>query len=566
MADSFGYQGEYDYEKELWSLVSDFAMKANSDRGSLFYDLDDWLDIIDYFFAEEPENNLLKIALEKANQCYPSHVQIIIRQAHYAALFNPHTAYAQLKTETAFQNANSPQEISDSALINYQKGKILIQIGECDRALEVLQRTLAVSQNPFVYEQIATAFLKKKDAKRAVAFTLKALTESRKNIRKDGFMAYGAGDFLFLDTVFSDNLLSVAAKLYSAYPAFQKQIANFVEDLVKDQPFSSDYWEALAEFYFRAGEYEKADEAYDYCLSLHPSDLGIYHKKLQIYSNTFDKRKICELLERILPKMQQEVERAEDFEAKTHMIDFWKSGLRELIEGSIALKWYDKCINVCFKVLETNKVYPICDGENFFSKGEILIFISRAFQGLNEFDKALKLAMQAVELEPEYYGHRIHFAELLYDCGDVAQGEEVFQTLYEYCCEQSAQTDFKDKEERDTALYFRKHKYYVVASWAVKMAENSRFQEAMSLIGSNLPPREECFDTETFVLQCATVQILSRSKEMKSDTMELIESMVCNGGYSLEAILHRIPSLAQDRELMLEIQKLKHKLDNDEDN
>jgi len=62
MTDYFDQQDDFDYEQELLSLVADFTKKVQNNESSMFYDMDDWLDIIDYFLAEESDDILLKKA------------------------------------------------------------------------------------------------------------------------------------------------------------------------------------------------------------------------------------------------------------------------------------------------------------------------------------------------------------------------------------------------------------------------------------------------------------------------------------------------------------------------
>ncbi len=565
MADSSDYHDDYDYEKQLLSLVADFTKKVKEKAEKIFYDLDDWLDIIDFFIAEEPGNPLLKTALNKAQEFYPGQIQVIIRQAYYTSLINPQIAYAELCENTECMFSNPSNDLSDAALVNYQKGKILIRMGQWQDAFNHLQKALETTQNPFIYEQFAELFLRQKDFKRAAAYITRAIAESKKHIEDDDLILYGAGDFFYLDTVLSDNLLTIAAKLHATQSVYGKPICQLLEDLVKERPFSCDYWEALAEFYLRAGEYEKADEAYDYCLCIKPSDMTIYQRKLQACMNTLDKGRLCRLLEQILPKLQEVLAETADIEEKTLIIDFWKSALREYIEVTSALKWHKKCMSMCNRVLETNKHFSLCDGESFFSVGEIFVFLSRAYNGLGDYEKAMQYSMQAVQREPEYYGHRIQFAELVYDCGDVAKAEEIFYSLYEQCCEKSAVAQSADRTTKERAVYYKKHKYYIIASWAVKMAESGQIQDALDLIKKNTPPKEACLDNEIFIVKCAKLHVLTFSTELRAKAIELLEEMIYADDYSIEAIMHQVPTIAQEIELMNEIKKIKKQIDKNED-
>ncbi len=563
MSDNFNRDDDNEYERELFTLVLDFARKIKSESDSVFYDVDDWLDIIDYFLAENTGDELLPIALEKALEAYPNDVELIIRKAHYSAISEPQRAYEYLCSQFDNEGSKIPLSKKGRALVDYQKGKILNSVGFYATAFKLLWKARAVSENQFVDEQLAVACLGKAKYNAARMFVESALTWCEDKVRDKELTAYGAGDFFLLSTSVSDNLLSVAARLCLKAPNLEEKITARLEKIVSLVPFETDYWEALAEFHLRKKDYAKADEAYEYCQSIAPDNLDFYLKRISISANTLDKRKQCLLLERMLPLFAQELSKETDSAARKNLVDMWKSGLTEYIEGSLALKWYDKCIECCNKVLETNKKYPLCDGETFFSQGEVRIFIALALQGLGKTKQALQLAMLVVKDEPEYYGHRIHLASLLYDSGDVSSGEEVFQSLYEQCCEQSAASAPAFGKQAASALYFQKHKYYVVAAWAEKMAQNGRAVEALRLIGDNFPEDEQEFDNETFILNCAKLAVFNLCTELKPKTYEFLEHLVYSKGYSIEAILHRVPALLDEGELVQKIRELKKKTDDE---
>lgn len=565
MSDNFNRGDDNEYERELFALVLDFARKIKSKSDSVFYDVDDWLDIIDYFLAENTNDELLPIAIEKALETYPSDIELIIRKAHYSALTEPQKAYEYLCSKFDYEATVIPLSKRERALVDYQKGKILNSVAFYGTAFKFLWKSKNASENQFVNEQLAIACLGKEKYNAACTFVEYALTWCEEHVSDKELSAYGAGDFFLLSTSISDNLLSVAARLCLQSPEHDEKITNRLEKIVSLVPFETDYWEALAEFNLRKKNYAKADEAYEYCQSIDPSGLDFYMKRASISANILDKRKQCLLLERMLPLFAKELSAETDSDARKNLVDMWKSGLTEYIDGCLALKWYDKCIECCNKVLETNKKYPLCDGEKFFSQGEVRIFIALSLQGLGMTHEAIKLAMLVVKDEPEYFGHRIHLATLIYDSGDVSSGEEVFQSLYEQCCEQAAASAPTYGKQAASALYFQKHKYYVVAAWAEKMAQNGSVVEAMRLIEDNIPEDEQKFDNETFIINCAKLKVLNLCRELKPKVFEFFEHLVCTKGYSIEAILHKVPALLEDGELVQQILELKKKTDDEYD-
>lgn len=283
-----------------------------------------------------------------------------------------------------------------------------------------------------------------------------------------------------------------------------------------------------------------------------------------LYSETFDKEKECLFLERLLPKFYQSIEEADNQNDKSNLFNAWKGDLRTYIDYTQALKWNDKCISACYKAIKANDKYPICDGETFYSRGELQIIIAFCLKNKGEYQKAIDLSLNAINSEPEYYGHRIRFAELLYECNEAKEAEEIFQTLYEQCCEASADTEFANKQDKELSLYFQKHKYIIVASWALMKAKQSFVQEALNMLYDNFPTDKTLFENEIFFMQCATIEIFTLAKGQKQKAIALIEQMVEEEGFSIEAILHKVHSLTKDKEIMQEIIRIKNKFESDD--
>ncbi len=357
----------------------------------------------------------------------------------------------------------------------------------------------------------------------------------------------------------SDNLLTVAAELCRLHPASKESVFEAMEYFVRENPFSCDYWETLAEFHVRARDYDKAAQAYDYCRCIAPHDLDIQRKILQIHIKNLDKEKTCRLIDKLIPEIETEMKRVQDRKLRIGLSEFWKACLREYFETAIYLKWYDKCLAMCEDVLEKNKTMPICDGDSFYSKGEIRMFMARCLLFKGETNKALHLAMQVIKEEPEYYGHRITFAELLYDCGDSVQADEIYQSMYEQCCEQAVKTQFKDNEERETAEFFKKHRSYVAASWAMKMAENDKGNEALSLISEVFDAMDKDTENDLFVLECALIDILLCGYGSEENIYTILEDMILHRDYTAEAIVHRIPSLTENEACVRKLKELTKK-------
>jgi tetratricopeptide (TPR) repeat protein len=561
---TFDEQDDYDYERELFSLLQDFEEKAKSDVGDMFYDIDDWLDIIDFFIAENIESILLSIAIEKSLLYYPKNIHLRIREAYIKAASEPQKGFLML--ERIDNDSNIVDSNEAKKLITYQKAKLLIKLERFNEAIDMLNSINDTTSNIFIKEQYALALFKQGDIYNATSELVKTLQLTNViSLKDEDIIGYGAGDFLFLDTALSYNLITLAADLYKNNILTNRhtEISDAIEAIVCSHPLNISYWEMLAEFYLRANESNKAQEAFDYCLSLNPLDIRIYSRKLEAYVNTMDKENECKILRKMMKMLEDKYKETQQIERKKELIDMGVELLRLFIDSCLISKRFDECLELCQMILNMNNHHTICDGITFYSKGEIMIFMAECWLKKGFVKKSLDLAMYAVKMEPEYYGHRIRFAELLYDSGDIPQAEEVFQSLYEQCCEESAKGEFTTMEEKDNAIYFQKHLYYVVAAWAIKMARCGKITEAMSLLASNLPQETNVFDNEWFILKCASIEIISYQNESDERVIELIEEVVVGDGISIDAILHRIPTLYENKNLIKKIKELKQKINNE---
>lgn len=72
-----------DEDEDIIYLVKDFSDKIKNRESFIFYDSDEWLDIIDYFFLEENNEYLLEKAIELSLKQHPTNENLIIRKADF---------------------------------------------------------------------------------------------------------------------------------------------------------------------------------------------------------------------------------------------------------------------------------------------------------------------------------------------------------------------------------------------------------------------------------------------------------------------------------------------------
>ena len=124
---AFNSQDDFEYERELLALIDDFEKKVKNQSKSIFYDIDQWLDIIDFLLSEEQENEFLDVAINRALQLYPNNLELLIRRIYILSLSSPEQACQDL--EKLIHQPEKRWTKSERDLLEYQKGKLLVRLG-----------------------------------------------------------------------------------------------------------------------------------------------------------------------------------------------------------------------------------------------------------------------------------------------------------------------------------------------------------------------------------------------------------------------------------------------------
>lgn len=468
----------FDNDDNILSLIDEFSNKVKSGDKLLFYDEEDWLDIIDFFFIENEMHPLLKIAIRHSIAQYPNNVDIIVRKAEFLSFTNPKKALTYLVEERKKLN-----DKKDITLLLYQSSKILTELGSYVEACKLTDTCLANEINEYICTLYAIQNIKLHKFNKAKSHLFIALNLCFHNYTKEEIeeiKSYGANDFMYSNTIIPDNLLSTIAELCKEMPQYKNEFYKTLEKFVEHDPQNADYWEMLAEFYERCNEYEKAIEACDYFLFLEPNDLYVTRKKYINYITNGGTNERAKLLKRICTLTEEKL-KGKNISDKIR-IEFNETLTTtyfELINVLFTEKKYNECIETCEEILKKAQKIPLFSKEVGFTKSTIYYMISRSEFKLDNIEKSIIFAEKAIEAEPQNISARINLAELLHASGLKEEAYEIYNDLF-----YAFKENIEDEESRDIPDMFVLETMYfvltsIVTSWS-KVLYND--DEKMSLM------------------------------------------------------------------------------------
>jgi tetratricopeptide (TPR) repeat protein len=295
-----------DEDEDIIYLVKDFSDKIKNRESFIFYDSDEWLDIIDYFFLEENNEYLLEKAIELSLKQHPTNENLIIRKADFISENDYKEALLYLiKSKKLF---NSYPSI---ILLTYQGAKILSREGKYKNALDATLDCLKYQCNEYILTLAAYLYLKLDEYDTARKYLIKAFEycyNKYKNSKDEEVRSYGANDYMYSSTIIPDDLLYSCSELCKEDAKYKDIFYPIVEKFVEYDPQNTYYWEMLAEFYERCNEPEKALKACDYSLC-NSVDVDMLKRKYLNYIACGEKKERTSILEKIIVLLEKELDK-----------------------------------------------------------------------------------------------------------------------------------------------------------------------------------------------------------------------------------------------------------------
>lgn len=470
-----------DESEYIFSLIRGFSNKVKNKELLIFYDLDEWIDIIDYYFIEEDNEELLEKAINLSLKQYPTNEELIVRKAEFIALENYENALLYL-LESKKKLSNKKQIL----LLTYQGGQILSREGKHLNALKIAEDCLKHIENEYILNLAGYQYIKLNEFEKAKDSLLKAFEicyEKYTSKKTEEIKSYGANDFMFSATVIPDDLIFSTAELCKKVKKYKKIFYPFVEKFVEYDPQNSCYWEMLAEFYERCDEPEKALNACEYFLCLEPDDIDVIRKKYINYIDSGKKkdrvkilRKILETIENILKKEEINPKKRQD------LLVCYAMTYKEIINIYIEEEKINKCIEVCKETLKKSLKIPFFSDKIFFSEQYIYHTLSRLYLQLGDTKLAEIYALTLIEKEPDNYVAKISYAEMLYMIGKSEKAIDIFQNLYETIEEEIAELKSNKRPNEDKLQILYTILTMLISMWAKLLFKSDIINTALDFL------------------------------------------------------------------------------------
>ena len=558
----------FDNNDDILSLVNDFSDKINKGGGLIFYDIDEWLDIIDFFFIENNTFPLLKQAIELSLKQYPLNVDLIVRKAEYLSFTNPNQAIEYLLSEN-----NKTKDKKKLTLLAYQTSKILTKAGDYLKAIKITENCLKNELNEYICTLYAHQNIKLHKFNKANTYLFIALNIAYHNYTKlkdSEIRSYGANDFMFSATIIPDDLLYAIADLCKEAPQYKDAFYAKVESFVEHDAQNLDYWEMLIEFYERCEDYEKALEACDYFLCIEPDDIDVIRRKYINYVYSGKNKDRIPLLRKIALLLNKELLNEKlDKEIRCGLSDSLSATYHELINLLFDEKKYEECIEVCKETIVKNEILAIFSTRIGFTKINIYHTLSRAYFLLDEVESAMQFAMQLIEEDNGSIASRVNFAELLYLMGNTEEANKLYQDIYEVIIDTIAE----EKSKNNPNIYELEAQYttlsILILSWANLLSSDDKLF-ALDLLKSlsaelfsqgYLPNLEDCISS--IILLCT--KLIFETNSPKEDLADLIQkSVIIYGSSIIEKLVAKIIE-NKDTEIIEKFEKIINELENNEE-
>lgn len=547
-------------------LINDFKNKIRRKETLIFYDIDEWIDIIDFLSIEEFLPFFLDKAITLSLKQHPNNQELIVRKADFISVTDYKEALKYLlDSKKKFKDTDS------LTLLAYQGAKILAAQSKHKEAIKTAEECLKHKENEYILTLIGQEYEKIFDITEAEHYLIKALYFCYKKYTQNSnieTIGYGAKDFTCAGTVIPDNLLHIIGNLCRLDSDLKKVFYPIIEQFVEYDPQNTCYWEMLAEFYERCNDYEKAIDACDYFLCLIPDDLDMIRRKYLDYLESGKKKDRIKILRKILEILENKLQNKNiSHQVRQDFIKNYGATYKEIISVYTEENQVVKCIEICKEVLDKNLVIPLFLEEIGFTKSFIYHTLSRLYLELGNFALAENCALKTLEIEPENYSLKIAYSELLCIIGKTKEAVELFNEIYESLEEEIA--DIKSKREPDE--FILENIYSSLSLLFITWAKHN-FLEKQSDIALNFLKllldellTVECLENSTYQAIVTYIEISTAAEYPNDEIKEIIEQAVDIYGLNFLEDLMELPALEKNEKLKLFLEDIHEEFDYDEE-
>jgi uncharacterized protein (TIGR02996 family) len=363
--------------------------ELSSQDQSIYFDVNDFEEIIEYYVYESNYKESLQIA-EYACQLHPTSTSLMLKKAQLLAAVNKEKHALELLSVVENLEPTNHE-------IFLTKGAIYSQLRNYEKAIEEYNKAVGESDEPdYVYCNIAFEYENLGNYDKTIEYLSKALELNPDN------------DLAMYEAAYCFDLLSL-----------NEESIKFFTRLIDRHPYSVEAWFNLGLSYINAELYEKAMEAFDYALAIEPdhhsslfhsgyaqSLVGNHAEAIKIYHSLLDKE-------------------GDDTDS---MIHYYIGECYEKLEDYVnARKYYRKASRLNEAITDAWIGLGVCENE------------------LGNPKSAIKHILKGLEMDPDNTAYLCILADIYYQQGMIANGSSYYdKAIASSPDEESIRIDYAD--------------------------------------------------------------------------------------------------------------------------
>ncbi len=222
--------------------------EMTSSRQSVYFDVEDFEEIIDYYVIKANYEQSLHIT-EYACRVHPSSINLMLKRAQLLASVNKEKHALELLSEVEVLEPSNFE-------IFLTRGAIYSQMHKYEKAIEEYSKAVVDSDEPdYVYCNIAFEYENMGNYDKTIEYLRKALEYNPEN------------DLAMYEAAYCFDLLSL-----------NQESIDFFSKLIDKHPYSTEAWFNLGISYINTELYEKALDAFELALAIDPEhNSAIFH-------------------------------------------------------------------------------------------------------------------------------------------------------------------------------------------------------------------------------------------------------------------------------------------------
>lgn len=222
--------------------------EMTSQRQSVYFDVEDFEEIIDYYVTQSNYRQSLHIT-EYACRLHPSSINLMLKQAQLLASVNKEKHALRLLSEVEVLEPSNFE-------IFLTRGAIYSQMHKYEKAIEEYNKAVVESDEPdYVYCNIAFEYENMGNYEKTIEYLKKALEFNPEN------------ELAMYEAAYCFDLLSLS-----------QESIDFFSKLIDQHPYSAEAWFNLGISFINTELYEKALEAFEFTLAIEPEhSSAIFH-------------------------------------------------------------------------------------------------------------------------------------------------------------------------------------------------------------------------------------------------------------------------------------------------